>query len=192
MVNQNIIKKFWHDLDDNIKHNILENYNNVYDSFLLGNYDDKFKYVLEKLGVDLHRIFINACDSLDLDCVDMSLKMGASPHLCEEGIRTATNLNNKQMVEYFINNYKLSSTYNSCLKIASKYGYIELISLFIENGADVNADYGSPLKLAAINGQLSSVKLLVSKGANKKCSTAMRWARMEGYKNVVEYLQSVS
>jgi len=192
MVNQNIITRFWHDLNDSIKHNILENYNRVYDNFLLGYFDDQFKYVLDKLGVNVNEIFVKACNSLDLDSIDMCLKMGANPYLCEEGIRKATSFNNREMVEYFINNSKVSNIYTDCLRITCVQGYIELAELFIKKGADVNVDYGACLKLAAINGRLGIIKLLVSKGASKKCSTAMRWARKEGYKDVVEYLQSIT
>ncbi|KAJ7238153.1 hypothetical protein C8J57DRAFT_1566206 [Mycena rebaudengoi] len=56
-----------------------------------------------------------------------------------------------------------------CLVASSYYGYLDMVCLLIENGADVNAqsgEYGNALQAATANGHESVVCLLIEKGAD--------------------------
>jgi ankyrin repeat protein len=75
-------------------------------------------------------------------------------------------------------------------------GYLDVMKVFVEKGADVKAadnDGNTPLHWAAINGNLDAVKYLVEKGADVKAANNNGWtplhlAAEKGHWDVVKYL----
>ena len=87
---------------------------------------------------------------------------------------------------------------NTALILASKFGYIEVVKILIENGADVNAknnDNSTALIEAAISGNYETVKLLIENEAdinikNNDGKTALDFAEENDYKNIIELLKN--
>ncbi len=62
-----------------------------------------------------------------------------------------------------------SWTYNVLVEIASEKGYIGIVRLLLDKGANVNAQgehYGSALQIASLRGYVDIVRLLLDKGAD--------------------------
>lgn len=67
---------------------------------------------------------------------------------------------------------------DSVLHIASRYGHLNLVSLFLEKGLSpeiVNLDGKRPLHEAAQNGQIDIVKYLLDYGAIVDCLKRADW-----------------
>jgi ankyrin repeat protein len=86
---------------------------------------------------------------------------------------------------------------NKRLFDASYNGYLDIVKLLIENGADINAkneyDYNS-LMLASKNGFIDVVSLLINNGAdinveNEYGSTALTYAFKYNNKYIIELLK---
>ncbi len=63
--------------------------------------------------------------------------------------------------------YYYSDQYSEKIPIltcASSSGYVDLVKLLIENGADVNQDYGSPLFYACRSGNVEIINILIENG----------------------------
>jgi ankyrin repeat protein len=83
------------------------------------------------------------------------------------------------------------------LRIASFYGYINIVKLLIEAGADVNAkdlQGDSALMWASYNSQLDIIKLLIEAGTDVNAkdiygNTTLECAYRNGYKEIVDLLK---
>jgi ankyrin repeat protein len=79
---------------------------------------------------------------------------------------------------------------------AAQYGYVAVVQLLIEEGADVNAKDGgerTALHWAAKNGHEAVARLLIEKGANVNVMdgdrrTALHWAAENGHEAVARLL----
>jgi ankyrin repeat protein len=61
------------------------------------------------------------------------------------------------------------------LQAAAARGHIEIVSVLLEKGANVNAaggEYGSPLQAAVAEGHTEIVSILLEKGANVNAAGA--------------------
>ncbi|WZP00119.1 ankyrin repeat domain-containing protein [Isosphaeraceae bacterium EP7] len=84
------------------------------------------------------------------------------------------------------------------LTLAARLGYLEMINLLIDRGANVEAmdDLANrPLRAAASYGQLESVRLLLDRGADIDATdgnsrSALTNAVFEGHREVAEFLRS--
>ncbi|KAJ7266795.1 ankyrin repeat domain-containing protein [Mycena rebaudengoi] len=82
------------------------------------------------------------------------------------------------------------------LIVASYYGYMDIVHLLIEKGADVNAQgggYGNALQAASSSGHESIVHLLIEKGANVNAQggeygNALQAASSLGHESIVHLL----
>ena len=98
------------------------------------------------------------------------------------------------LIKYGANVNTVSKYGESALYYASKHGHKDIVSLLINNGADVNignADGNNqPIWAAAYKGHLDIVKLLVNEGANINFSKyePIAWAAKEGHVDIVNYL----
>lgn len=85
------------------------------------------------------------------------------------------------------------------LHLAAEHGYIDMVELLLEKGADINAKEGfkrTPLHFAASSGHDEIVRLFIAKGAylNEKDSfilTPIFRAAYSGHQSIVEMLLSV-
>jgi ankyrin repeat protein len=86
------------------------------------------------------------------------------------------------------------------LIVAAKWGYLEIVKLLLDNGADVNAWAWDTMEQTALmeasdQGHLELVKFLLQKGAsvhfkNKNGWTALKLAGKEGHTKIVELLKA--
>lgn len=76
------------------------------------------------------------------------------------------------------------------LRLASAYGYLEIVQCLFERGVDIHAMDDCALRWASSNGHLEVVKYLVEHGSDIHIAgdCALRWARANGYLDVVKYL----
>jgi hypothetical protein len=85
----------------------------------------------------------------------------------------------------------------SVLRIASRYGHLEMVKYLISEGANVNDNINhTPILGAAQHGHLEIVKYLISKGSKFDfvdffgCSP-LSWAAWKGHVDIVKYLYSM-
>ncbi|XP_053168842.1 fibronectin type 3 and ankyrin repeat domains protein 1 isoform X2 [Hemicordylus capensis] len=84
----------------------------------------------------------------------------------------------------------------TALMVASQKGYLRLVQILVENGADVNLKNSSgkdSLMIACFAGHLDIVQYLRSKGASWLTKdlggcTAMHWAADGGHRDVIEWM----
>lgn len=85
------------------------------------------------------------------------------------------------------------------LSLAASGGYVNIIKLLLQNGAEINSRTGSklgisPLMLAAMNGNTAAVKLLLDMGSDINAqietnkNTALTLACFQGRQEVVSLL----
>jgi ankyrin repeat protein len=82
------------------------------------------------------------------------------------------------------------------LRMAAEKGDTNVLLLFLEEGADINAKNargGTALSFAVSNGRLETVKVLLAKGADINARdihgyTALIWAAWDGYTKIVKLL----
>lgn len=89
---------------------------------------------------------------------------------------------------------------DGAIREAARYGHLDLVRWFLDNGAEINFDSKgqqtcNTLSTAASGGHLDVVKLLVEGGANIHASkagmNALMLAEMSGHHDVAEYLRSL-
>jgi hypothetical protein len=93
--------------------------------------------------------------------------------------------------------YTPAEYHDAPFETSIKNGYLDVIKVFLEKGADVkaaNKDGDTPLHWAAAKGKLDVVKYLVEKGADvnaadKNGNTSLHWAAVYGNLDVVKYLE---
>ena len=80
---------------------------------------------------------------------------------------------------------------NTTLMRASNYGYLEVVKLLLEHGADVHAHEDEALKWASMNGHTEVVKLLLEHGADVHAceDEALKSASVRGYVEIVKLLR---
>lgn len=80
---------------------------------------------------------------------------------------------------------------NSLIKFA-EHGYLPMIKILIEKGADIHVYNDQALRWASRNGYLEIVKYLAEKGADIHANNdqALMWASEQGHLEVVKYLKS--
>ena len=102
-----------------------------------------------------------------------------------------------RVVRYILNNgfdvnKKINFNYSSyvLLTYCSQYGYIEVVKLLLEKGANIHADDDYALRWSARNEHIEVVKLLLEKGANIHADNdyALRWSAKNGHIEVVKLL----
>src|SRR3990170_477435 len=102
--------------------------------------------------------------------------------------------NYKKSEETYKNIYKkfVKLTLDKQLREASERGYLSLVKLLLDRGADIHAPQGGDeaLKRAANNGHLDVVKLLLDRGADIHAGTdyALQLAALYGHLDVVKLL----
>ena len=113
----------------------------------------------------------------------------------------ATECNDFELVTYLITSilkiinsqqeryvFKVSINY-SFLK-ACEVGNLNLISLFLFHGADINEFGNLAIKISCINGSLDNIKYLLQEGAKfgEDDNWDMKYAIMGGHTEIVEYI----
>ncbi len=109
---------------------------------------------------------------------------------CEKG-----NLNKIKKLN--LNFEDIRSYNNLALRLASKYGYLEVVKFLIDKGLtleDIRSEDNEALRLASYYGYLEVVKYLIDKGLTlkdirSKDNNALRWASIMGHIEVVKYLE---
>ncbi len=139
-------------------------------SFLLGS-----SLALCTLGIfqKLENMLLDASRCGDTAKVKFLLKIGMSVitgnSLKEALLLSAVEGNHIETVKLLLQ-YKVNVNYGLPLMLAIRNGYIEIIELFLEHGADVNAKdscNNTPLHESVIvNGHIEMVRLLVENGAD--------------------------
>jgi ankyrin repeat protein len=78
---------------------------------------------------------------------------------------------------------------NECFIIAAKFGYLEIVKYFHQNGVNISADNNCAFESTIRNGHLEVVKYFHENGANIKTvdSFAIIWADYNGYFDIVNY-----
>ena len=79
---------------------------------------------------------------------------------------------------------------DEALRLASRYGHLDVVKYLTENGADVHAGNDYSLYLASANGHLDVVRYLIEQGADVHAENdlALRLASANGHLEVVKYL----
>jgi ankyrin repeat protein len=83
---------------------------------------------------------------------------------------------------------------------AAIHGHVNILHLLVENGADLEAQSNNgwrALHRVAINGNLPFIQELISRyhvdinaRVNRRGRTALRWARMNGYPEIITFLRA--
>ena len=150
---------------------------------------------------------IKAVEKNDLEKVETLLEKGEDPNeYNEEGLFPlwrATANNNVAMTKLLLENganvdqeNKTSSGNLTSLIFPSQEGYLEIVQLLVEHGADVNynAFRGfTPIRIAARNGHLKIVKFLAENGADIDSkamdgATPLEHAASKGHYEIVKFL----
>ena len=81
---------------------------------------------------------------------------------------------------------------DQALRLASEYGYLDIVKYLISAGANIHADDDYALRWASSNDHLDIVKYLISAGANIHGwdDGALRGASYHGHLDIVKYLIS--
>lgn len=140
-------------------------------------------------------LFAEACKLGRLDVIKNLIKNG---HPTVSLIRSAISCKiekTKFLVKHGCDVDMVDEYGRTALSIVSNNGYIEMVNLLIELGADVNKvnenDNNTPLHDASYNGNTEIIKLLINAGAdvnaiNKNNKTPIYWALMNGHAETVK------
>ncbi|KAJ7111254.1 ankyrin repeat-containing domain protein [Mycena epipterygia] len=125
-----------------------------------------------------------ACDRGDTETVSL---------LIEQGAHVNTNNLNYGFLSFLI----FPKLRGSPLHIASSQGFMVIVQILLENGADINSadrNHASALCTASAHGQMEMVQFLIENGANANASagllglTALQAASNKGHTEIVEFL----
>ncbi len=137
----------------------------------------------------------------DKKIIEVLEKHGATPMDYQKSIIDAVEQGNYKTVKQLLSEGVDVNTRvpNGCsiIHFAAENGYLDIVTLLLEKGANVNdiapSSRLTPLHLAARDGYLEVVKFLIAKGANPELKnyqneTPADLARREGYKETADYL----
>ncbi|KAF8334571.1 ankyrin repeat-containing domain protein [Amanita rubescens] len=87
-------------------------------------------------------------------------------------------------------------TYGGIIQIAANHGYVDIIKMLLDKGANVNTQgehFGNALQAAVCGGHLEVIKLLVNEGADvnaqvEKYGSALYQASLQGHAKIVMFL----
>jgi len=123
---------------------------------------------------------------------------GVSDRYYSKSITAAAEGGSVEIMELLIANKPktLTTNYNQALQTASRFGHLELVSMLVNNGADLHNREERAARLACRAGRLAVVKFLVSRGARiytgSQHECAVRWALSNNHTEVVNYLEMLA
>ncbi len=137
-------------------------------------------------------------------CLSLILLVTLVSRLPGQGIHQAVKEGKLEVVRKMLEEDRdlinaVDSDLKTPLHLATEHGYMPMVELLLEKGADINAKTGfkrTPLHFAASSGHDEIVRLFIAKGAdlNEKDSfmlTPIFRAAYNGHRNIVEMLLSV-
>ena len=144
--------------------------------FLLGKKDIIENYLPNKN----YRVFINL---LNKQKIPKDILNNMLVEMAKEG--------SLRGVKYF--QYIGADMNDKALRLASKYGHLDVVKFLHKEGADIHSNNGYALQLASSNGHLDVVKYLVKNGADIHVINdwALQLAKNNDHLDVVKYLKSL-
>lgn len=98
--------------------------------------------------------------------------------------------NDEKNVRAFMANIEDVDTKNIALDLAARNGFVPLVAVLLNEGAEVDYNKNKPLRIAARMGHVGVVQLLIERGANigAENAGALRWSAEAGHLEVVQVL----
>lgn len=78
---------------------------------------------------------------------------------------------------------------DDALRLAAQSGYVELVNILLDNGADLNYNDGLSMELAVMCGRFEVVKTLVDRGASYKGMLSV--AISNGHTNIAQFFSEL-
>jgi len=103
-----------------------------------------------------------------ITAIELAIKHGADVHADnEEALRLASRYGHLDVVKVLVQHgADVHASNDGALRLASEYGHIDVVKFLVEHGANVHANYDGALRWAFYHSHLEVIKVLVQHGAD--------------------------